>query len=83
MEVAKQSKKKKKDRKSLAEVHQKVTFKIEPSDAKIENIDSSDWPLLLKVRLCWRLNYYTVFCPLSLPTEHITLTLLTLVDSVC
>lgn len=54
MVAVKQEKKKKKDKKSLGEMTPEVkemTFKIEPSEAKIEPIDTSQWPLLLKVRV--------------------------------
>lgn len=40
---------KKKQKKSLGEIHQEMTFKIEPSDAPAKAIDTSEWPLLLKV----------------------------------
>ena len=48
---------KKKLKKSIGKVHQEVTFKIDPSDIKKEEIDTSEWPLLLKVRLCCSTRY--------------------------
>ncbi|XP_045105963.1 H/ACA ribonucleoprotein complex subunit 4-like [Portunus trituberculatus] len=61
VEVAKEHKKKKKQKKSIGEVHQEVTFKIEPSEVKIEAIDTSQWPLLLKNfdKLNVRTSHYT------------------------
>merc|ERR1712106_854163 len=45
----------------LGEIHEKTTFKIEPSEAPVKAIDTSDWPLLLKNfdKLNVRTNHYT------------------------
>ncbi|KAK8383562.1 hypothetical protein O3P69_015789 [Scylla paramamosain] len=61
IEIVKEHKKKKKQKKSLGEVHQEMTFKIEPSEVKIEAIDTSQWPLLLKNfdKLNVRTSHYT------------------------
>merc|ERR1711970_831254 len=44
----KKSKKEKYVKEELGEIHEKTTFKIEPSEAPVKSIDTSDWPLLLK-----------------------------------
>lgn len=41
--------KKKKSKKSIGELHQEMSFKIEPSEAPAKVLDTSEWPLLLKV----------------------------------
>lgn len=65
IEVVKESKKKKKEKKSIGEVQQELSFKIAPSDIKVESIDTSQWPLLLKVRLClvswWKVSHHYPF----------------------
>lgn len=38
--------------KYLGELQQELDFQIKPSEAKVETIDTSQWPLLLKVRHC-------------------------------
>jgi len=62
-EVKKKKKKMKKEMKDecLGEIHEKTTFKIEPSEAPVKTIDTSDWPLLLKNfdKLNVRTNHYT------------------------
>ncbi|XP_067007846.2 H/ACA ribonucleoprotein complex subunit 4 [Anabrus simplex] len=52
--------KKKKKSKSLGEIHQEYSFKLE-SSVKIEKLDTSEWPLLLKNfdRLNVRTNHFT------------------------
>ncbi|XP_047479067.1 H/ACA ribonucleoprotein complex subunit 4-like isoform X2 [Penaeus chinensis] len=53
--------KKKKSKKSIGELHQEMSFKIEPSEAPAKVLDTSEWPLLLKNfdRLNVRTNHYT------------------------
>merc|ERR1711970_735625 len=57
----KKSKKEKYVKEELGEIHEKTTFKIEPSEAPVKTIDTSDWPLLLKNfdKLNVRTNHYT------------------------
>merc|ERR1711970_532768 len=57
----KKSKKEKYVKEELGEIHEKKTFKIEPSEAPVKSIDTSDWPLLLKNfdKLNVRTNHYT------------------------
>lgn len=43
--------KKKKSKKSIGELHQEMSFKIEPSEAPAKVLDTSEWPLLLKVNI--------------------------------
>lgn len=50
MDEAKSEGTKKKHRKSLGEVQLEKSFKIDPSEAPVKPIDTSEWPLLLKVR---------------------------------
>ncbi|KAK3877856.1 hypothetical protein Pcinc_017481 [Petrolisthes cinctipes] len=61
MDELKSEGKKKKHRKSLGEVQLEETFKIEPSQAKVQPIDTSEWPLLLKNfdKLNVRTSHYT------------------------
>ncbi|KAK8725740.1 hypothetical protein OTU49_010452 [Cherax quadricarinatus] len=53
--------KKKKEKKSLGEIHQETSFAIEPSAVPAKSIDTSQWPLLLKNfdKLNVRTNHYT------------------------
>ncbi|XP_071541209.1 H/ACA ribonucleoprotein complex subunit 4 isoform X2 [Panulirus ornatus] len=61
MEEVKSEGKRKKMKKSIGELHQEMSFKIEPSDAPVKAIDTSEWPLLLKNfdKLNVRTNHYT------------------------
>lgn len=49
MDEGKSSEGKKKHRKSVGEVQLMKSFKIEPSEAPDKPIDTSEWPILLKV----------------------------------
>ena len=51
--------KEKKKKKSVADAQHEGNFKLEPSSAPAK-LDSSQWPLLLKVGQCWIFGHYLV-----------------------
>merc|ERR1711874_587826 len=63
MEVSpvKKEKSKKKNKKSLGEIQAESTFRVEPSEKPPPQLDTSEWPLLLKNfdKLNVRTNHYT------------------------